>query len=174
LLCCKSCNSLDQTLASLLGAAVLYLVGNIYPIVGLDAEGTRNMTTLSGAVRALWSQDMRVVAVLVFFTTILAPAVELFGLLYILAPLKFGRAPAGSKVILRMVEGMQPWSMVDVFMLGVLVSLVKLSDFADVVPDIALWSFGGLTLLMTAAAASFNTDEIWAQADRALRRGAPL
>jgi paraquat-inducible protein A len=161
-------NSIDQTVAFLLAAAVLYLIANIYPIVGLEVQGIRNTTTLSGAVHALLNQGFPSVAFLVFVTTILAPAVEIAAMLYLLLPIRLGRIPVGFAVILLAVQVVKRWNMVEVFMLALLVSVVKLSSFASVVPDLALWSFGGLTLLMAAAAASFDSHEIRACAEKAI------
>ena len=162
-------HSLDRTIAFLLAAAILYVVANVFPIVGLEAQGVLNTTTLFGAVRALLSQNSTIVALMVFVTAILAPAVEVTVMLYLLLPLRFGRVPVGFAIMFRIVQGVKQWNMVEVFILGVLVSLVKLSTFASVVPDIALWSFGGLTLLMTAAAASFDPHGIWDRAHKVPR-----
>jgi len=60
----------------------------------------------------------------------------------------------------------KPWGMVEVFMLGVLVSLVKLTSSFKVIPGISLWSFGALTLLLAAAASSFSTRDVWARLER--------
>jgi len=60
----------------------------------------------------------------------------------------------------------KPWGMVEVFMLGVLVSLVKLTSSFKVIPGVALWSFGCLTLLLAAAASSFSSRDVWARLDR--------
>jgi paraquat-inducible protein A len=57
----------------------------------------------------------------------------------------------------------EPWGMVEVLLLGVLVSLVKLTNSFTVIPGIALWSFGGLTLLLAAAASSFSARDVWAR-----------
>jgi paraquat-inducible protein A len=104
---------------------------------------------------------MEGVASLVFVTTILIPAMEMSLMLYVLVPLKLGQVPQGLAPILRVLQSVRPWSMTQVFILGVLVALVKLQHLAHVVPGIALWSFGGLILLLTAAVASFNTHELW-------------
>jgi len=160
-------HGLDRTIAFLLAAAVLYLIANINPIVGLEAQGVRTTTTLLGAVRALLNQDLPVVALLVFVTAILAPAVEVAVMLYLLLPLRFGRVPAGFETILPVVLEVKRWNMVEVFMLSILVAIVKLTTITSVLPDLALWSFGGLTFLMTAVAASFEPHEIWARAERA-------
>jgi paraquat-inducible protein A len=160
-------HGLDRTIAFLLASAVLYLIANINPIVGLEAQGASTTTTLLGAVRGLLNQDLPVVALLVFVTAILAPAVEVAAMLYLLLPLRFGHVPAGFEAILPVVQEVKRWNMVEVFMLSILVAIVKLTTIASVIPDLALWSFAGLTLLMTAVAASFEPHEIWARAERA-------
>jgi paraquat-inducible protein A len=65
-----------------------------------------------------------------------------------------------------MMRIVEPWSMIEVFMLGMLVSLVKLTSSFKVIPGVALWSFGVLTLLLAAAAASFSTRDVWARLDK--------
>jgi paraquat-inducible protein A len=167
---CRRCNavlfrhaldSVDRGLAFTLGAATLFIIANIFPIVGLEVQGISNATSLYGAVGTIWKNDMEGVAALVFVTTILVPAMELSLMLYVLLPLKLGQMPQGLAQILRVLQSVRPWSMTQVFILGVLVALVKLQHLAHVVPGIALWSFGGLILLLTAAIASFNTHELW-------------
>jgi len=69
--------------------------------------------------------------------------------------------PQGLAPILRVLQSVRPWSMTQVFILGVLVALVKLVHLAHVVPGVALWTFGGLILLFTGAMASFNMHELW-------------
>lgn len=164
-------HGLDNTVAFLLAAAVLYVIANVYPIVAIEAQGISNSTTLFGAVGDLLNEDLPAVALLVFATTILAPAIEIAAMLYLLLPLRIGHVPPAFRVIMRVVHVAKRWNMVEVFMLGVLVSLVRLSRFANVIPDIALWSFAGVTLLMTAAAASFDPHDIWKRADRARSEG---
>lgn len=168
--CCRRCkavlfrrtpNSLDRALAYTLGAAILFIIANMFPIVGLEVQGNANATSLYGAVESIWKNDMEGVASLVFATTILIPAVEISLMLYVLVPLKFGRLPGEVSAILRILQSVRPWSMTQVFILGVLVALVKLAHLAHVVPGVALWAFGGLILSLTAAVATFNTHELW-------------
>ncbi len=153
--------SLERTLAFTLGALMLFLVANAFPIVGLEVQGNVRNSSLYGAVEELWNGEKETLAALVAVTTMLMPALQLAVLTYILLPLHLGRTPAGVPVLLRLLQAAQPWSMVEVFMLGVLVSLVKLAHIAAVVPGIALWSFGGFILLLTAAAATFNPHDVW-------------
>jgi len=148
--CCCRCgallyrctrDSLDRTLAYMLGAAVLFVVANTFPIVGLEAQGTRTSTTLFGSVHALYDDGMRTVAMLCFVTAILMPALEVGAMLYILLPLRQRRVPKLLPGMFRLVQAVRPWSMVEIFMLGTLVSLAKLAHLAHVVPGLALWSF---------------------------------
>jgi paraquat-inducible protein A len=158
-------DSLDRTLALTLAAAVLYIVANAFPIVGLDAQGNRTSTTLFGAVRTLYEQDMTSVAALVFATTIVVPAVELGAMLYMLLPLKLGRVPRGLPDMFRLLQTIRPWGMVEVFLLGTLVSLAKLAHLASLVPGIALWSFAVLMVLLAAAASSFDPHGFWTRVE---------
>jgi len=162
-------NGLDRTLAYSMGAAVLFVIANSFPIVGLEAAGHHSSTTLFGTVRQLYDGNMTSVAALVFTTTILMPALEIAALLYLLLPLKLGRVPSGLPAVFRLVQAVRPWGMVEVFMLGTLVALTKLAHLASVVPGIALFSFGALMFLIAAAAASFDTHALWERVDEVRR-----
>ena len=163
-------STLDKPLAFLLTAAVVLIVANVYPIVGLEIQGLGNATTLFGAASALWYQGMPPIAVLVFLTTFLVPAVELAVMGYILLSLKYGRRPAGMTLLMRAMQHVNPWGMLEVFMLGVIVALVKLTHYGTIIPDMALWAFGVLTLLLAATASSFDSRDVWDRVDALPRR----
>ena len=158
-------DSLRRTLAFTLAAAVFYLVANIFPILGIELQGNGNASNLINAVQSMWRQEMRMISTLVFITAILIPALELTILLYLLVPLHLKKQPPGIPVILRTMSAIKPWGMVEVFMLGILVSLVKLQGDFSILPGVALWSFAALTLLLAAVAASFNPRDVWAHLD---------
>lgn len=154
-------DSLDRTLAITVAAAVLFAIANSFPILTLQLQGQNIASTLYGAVTALYNQDMTMVAALVFVTTILVPAIELAMMIYMLLPLRMGQVPPGLAAVFRMLQSLKPWGMVEVFMLGVLVSLVKLSHLAAIEVGIALWSFAALMALMAAGAATFDPRDVW-------------
>jgi len=154
-------NGLDRTLSFSLCALSLFVLSNLFPLLEMDLKGHRATTTLYGAVQALNDQKLGLVAGLVFVTTILIPGLELLGMLYILLPLRFGFVARGFSLVFRLIQAIHPWGMVEVFMLGVLVSVVKLSNYATVVPGIALWSFAGLMSMFAASAQSFNPRDVW-------------
>lgn len=154
-------SGLDKTLAFTICGLMLYCIANLFPLVGLELNGTQNATTLYGAVLAIYDQKLEPVAVLVFVTAILVPGLELLCMMYLLVPLRLGKMAYGFKLVFRLIQAIHPWGMVEVFMLGILVSVVKLSNFATVVPGIALWSFAGLMLMIAAVAQSFNPRDLW-------------
>jgi paraquat-inducible protein A len=160
-------DSFERTLAFTLAAIFLFAIANAFPIVGLQLQGQVIQTTLFNTVRTLYDEDMKSVAVLVLVTAILMPALKLFALTYLFLPLQLGRAAPHFALVFRMLRAVHPWSMVEVFLLGILVSVVKLENLASVVPGIALWSFGALMLLMAALAAVFDPRGLWARAEAA-------
>ncbi|HZV80811.1 MAG TPA: paraquat-inducible protein A, partial [Geobacteraceae bacterium] len=151
-------------LALTVTAVIVFILANAYPIIGLQIQSTRNDTSLLTAVHTLWIQEMKIVALLVCFTTFLVPLFQLSVTTHILLALKLGRKPAGFNLIMRILQHFNPWGMVEVFIIGVIVALVKLTHYGSLIPGIALWSLGALTLLLAAVASSFNIHEIWDRA----------
>jgi len=167
-------DSIDRTLAYSLSAVLVFSIANWFPIFAIESQGTRKGITLWGSVRSLWGQDMQAISTVVFITAIAMPALEILTLVYLLLPLKLTLLPPGYNRLLRLMRLAEPWGMVEVFMLGILVSLVKLTSNFRVIPGVALWSFAVLTLLIAAAAASFSTRDVWCCVDRITgRKGAP-
>ena len=152
---------LDYTLVSLLTGMLFFILANAYPLVQLEVKGNAASATLFGAVRALASQDLLSVATLVLVTTILAPACEIAAMLYLLIPLRFGKVVPALPLLFRFVEQVRPWGMIEVFILGMLVAIVKLSTFATVIPGVALWSCAALMVSFSAAAYFYNPRDIW-------------
>ena len=106
--CCCCCgatlyrnlpDSINRSLALTVAAAILYLIANSFPILGINLQGNGNAVTLLQAVHELWKQDMPLVSSLTFVTAILVPALELCLMLYLLLPLYRGYAPAGTSPI---------------------------------------------------------------------------
>jgi paraquat-inducible protein A len=154
-------NSIERSLALTFAGAVLFILANGFPFLAFKMEATVQETTLITGVHELYRQGMWEVALLVFFTTILAPALHLSGLLYILVPLHLGRVPVQMAWVLRMIGKLQPWSMMEVFMLGILVSVVKLAKMAQIVPGISLYAFLVLIFVLAAITANLDTHLLW-------------
>ena len=156
----ESTRAYQRLLPLVVTALILFLVSNTYPIVEMDLKGVRTQTTLWGAVQALHSDHMTLVAMLVFGTTILFPLSEMLMMCYLLVPMARHRMPSGFDRIVRGIRQTRPWGMIEVFMIGVLVTVVKLSTMAQVIPGVALWSFGALVVVL-AAMLSFDPRDLW-------------
>jgi paraquat-inducible protein A len=127
----------------------------------LKMDGQIQETILVSGVIELFRQGMPVLASLVLATGIVFPLLELGGLAYVLIPLKFNCRPWAMATIFRLVSALKPWGMTEVFLLGILISMVKLSERADIVPGAALYAFLGLVFVIAATAASLNPDRVW-------------
>ena len=160
-------DSLDRTLAFALAAAVLFVFANVYPLMDLDAQGLRSSARILDTSKELYESGMWSVALLVLMTALVIPAIELGALLYMLVPLRLGHLPPRICFAFRIVHAVRPWGMVDVFILGALVSLVKLTQIAEVHVDAALYAVGGYILLLTAGLASFDPHALWVRVQEA-------
>jgi len=155
--------SLDRALAFSLGAVVLFLIGITFPIMELEIQGNMASSSLFTAVRQLWNSGLHLFAVLIAATTMMLPALELAIMLSVLLLLRVRRASAWMPKLLRLLTLVRPWGMAEIFFMGALVALVKLAHMADIVIGIALWSLGGMMLLLVAASRSFNLRHLWEQ-----------
>mgnify|MGYP000022795264 FL=1 len=157
----KPAKSIEHTLALVITALVLFTIANVYPIIEIESEGIKLAATLFDSVSYLFSHDMKLLAGLVFLTSIGAPLIQLTGLFYILLSLNFNHIPWLAPQVYRVVRLMTSWSMLEVMMLGILVSVVKLSGLATVIPGIALWTFGLLIFIIAAVLSGLDTEMLW-------------
>ena len=91
------------------------------------------------------------------------------GLLYVCGPLLFGRIAPGAIHVAKWLNKTEPWNMIEVFLLGVLVSLLKLNKLADVHFGPGFWAFGAVMLCMAAAVSGIDRDELWDRLEVAKR-----
>ena len=159
---------LERCLALALAGLMLFGIANIYPFLTFQMEFEVRHTTLLTGILELFRQGYPGVGAMVFLSIVLAPAVQLVGTLVLLVPIKFGRFPRWIPRIMGLVRLSRPWSMMEIFMLGILVALVKLLKMARIEPGIAIVSFFVLICVMAALTAAFDTHWIWEQ--WALRR----
>ncbi len=100
-------------------------------------------------------------AVLVLCAASLFPLLKLMGLLGVLLPLRLGRPSPAVARLFRWTEVIHPWAMMEVYLLGVIVAYVKLTDFARLELGIAVYAFVALILVMVAADALLDPREVW-------------
>ncbi|MEX1330911.1 MAG: paraquat-inducible protein A [Desulfobacterales bacterium] len=154
-------NSLDRTLAFALGGLILFILANSFPFLAIRIGAQVRETTLITGIYELYVQGVQVIAILVLLTTVLVPFTQIMCLLYILLPLKFGRLPKRLPWVMRFLQRIQPWGMMEVFMVGILVSVVKLAKMAKIIPGISLYSFLALIFVLSAMTVSLDAHQIW-------------
>ncbi len=164
-------HAIARAAALLLAAAILYIPANIFPILTAVELGRGEPSTILGGVRQLLAAHMYPLAALVFFASIVVPAVKVLGLGVVLHTTRNRvRKRVRDRVVLyRVVEVIGRWSMIDMFMLSILVGLVQLGFVATVTPGDGALAFAAVVVLTMLAAMAFDPRLIWDAALEARR-----
>jgi len=152
----------DRTLALALGAALVFVLANSFPLMGLQAAGREVDTTIIGGAWMMWREGQQATAALVAICAVIAPALYIaFAIVVLYVSRRRQTVPAWVGVLLQWAETAHEWSMAEVMMLGILVALVKIADLATVVMGVGIFATGALIVLVTLVAVNFEPDEIW-------------
>lgn len=139
-----------EMLAVCLSALVVFILANAYPLLILEIKGISRQTSLLEAVSVTWQQrDMWVVALMCLITAFVMPLAHVLLLLAALLMLQRPVVPTAFAMIARGLHWCRPWSMAPVFLLGVLVSVIKIAGMARIITGTGLWSMALFCLLMT-------------------------
>ena len=152
-----------RTAAFTLAALLFYWPANVYPILRMDFYGAYSENTVLQGALSLMEHDERLVGVIVFLASVLIPLLKLLGLLYLVVSTRWGsrRRPLARTWVHRAIDVIGPWAMLDVFLLAILVSLVKLGKLATVLPGRGLVAFTAVVVFTILASASFDPAQIW-------------
>jgi paraquat-inducible protein A len=153
--------TVPRTLALYLAAFFLVLVANAFPIMTMSLEGQSNAATILDSASALYGEGMWPLTIAIALAGIVMPLAKILGMLVILIPIQLGRRPSWIVEGFRWVERLQPWAMMEVYLLGVIVAYVKLQDLASIHLGVAIIAFVGTILLLAAADARFDPHAIW-------------
>jgi len=141
--------SLSGWLALTVAALIVFVIANAYPVITMSVQGMVREASLLDAVSMTWQQGYVATATMTGLAGFALPLLQLCLLAWVLWPLAQGREPPGLRPAMRLLGMLRPWCMVPVFLLGVLVSVVKLAGMAAVGPAPGLYAFGALTVLLT-------------------------
>ena len=184
-LCCPRCgaalhrrkpDSLNRTWALLITAAILYIPANLLPVLTVISFGQGAPSTIIGGVIELIQAGMLPVAVLVLFASILVPVLKLIGLAVLLISVqrRWASRLADRTKIYRIIEGIGRWSMVDVFMTGILAALVALGNLATITAGAGAVAFCGVVIVTIFASLSFDPRLMWDVAEEQDGNGTAL
>ncbi len=153
--------SIDTAIALAACAFVLLLLSNAYPLVEMHVNGSTRETTLIGAALGMHAQNFDSLAALVVLTTVIAPLLQIAASLYLFLPLRRKRRAAGQETVFRLLAMLRRWSFTEVFLLGTLAALVRLSAYTYIVTGVSLWSCVLLMLCLSALTAITSPEQIW-------------
>lgn len=160
-------HTVDRTLAAVLASIILLLISLWLPFLSLSRAGISSHMSVLDAVSALWFSHMRWLGVLTLAFIVLLPLARLLLLGWVLWRIHFKRKIRRSmRTAFRWSIRLEPWAMAEIFMVGVVVSLVKISTLANLHMGLAFWSL----LLLIAISCYINLvlckDTIWATLTR--------
>ena len=170
--CCDSIlfknpvNGIEKPLSLVIASMILFVVANIYPIMTITIAGIERHTTLTGSALIFLEQGSPELAATVWLPSVFIPGFIIFGLFYVLLSIRYDLGWFYTKPILVWVSRLLPWGMMDVFLLGVLVALVKLVALADVFLGTGFYAFIVLIFLYAAAISSLEPHVLWGSLDK--------
>ena len=161
-------NSLSRTMALVLTAAILYIPANVYPVMTVISFGKGTPDTILSGIKELLHAGMWPLALLVFFASITVPMLKLIGLsfLLVLTRRKSRWRLRDRTLLYRIIEQVGRWSMIDIFMISILVALVKLGSIATIEPGVGATSFAGVVVVTMIASMCFDPRLMWDAAER--------
>ena len=156
-------DSLARTWALTLTAAILYIPANLLPIMTVVMSGRGEPDTILSGVKELLIGGMWPLALLVFFASITVPVLKLLVLVYLLISVQRRSQwrPRERTVLYRLTEAVGRWSMIDIFVIAILVTLVQLGALATIEAGPGAVAFGGVVVTTMLAAMSFDPRLIW-------------
>lgn len=160
-------DSLQRASAYVLASAILFFAANIFPFLTLKQEYRSNQMVLVQSVTGLVQQGYSYLAVAVAVFTLIAPTLLILGLLYLLLPLMRHRRLPGAIALCRVISSARRWQMLDVYLLGVLVSLLKLGKLATLTLGTSFWAFAALIVCLSLSLAAIDLRELWARLEAA-------
>jgi paraquat-inducible protein A len=160
----------EKIYALSIAALILFVVTNLFPFLSFEAMGNRSEATFTTAFLMLYRQGDYLLAVALLMTTLVVPAGRLLLYLALLGPMYHRTVPPFATQMLKILTAISPWGMLDVFLVGVLVSIVKLAKMGSIIPGTSLWAFGALVLVMATLQSIYNAHPLWDRIDRARGR----
>ncbi len=159
--------SLQRTWALTIAALLLYFPANLLPVLRLESFYGDQQNTIIGGVIQFWQEADYPVAIIIFVASVLIPALKITFIVALCLAARSGRSPRGMTRLYRVTEFIGRWSMVDVFVVAILVAVVQLGSTISIHPGPGALSFAAVVVLTMFAALSFDPRLIWDAAGRA-------
>jgi paraquat-inducible protein A len=159
-------NRFDRALALALAAAILLVMANSFPFMSMQSSGLESVMTLPRTAVQLHDQGYTALAVIVLSAIVFIPALILCSIFALALPLRRGRNKPWLRASARLLFSLTPWAMGEVFIIGVIVSLVKIGHMAHVILGTSFWSYVGFAICFTAAMSTLDRFSVWREIER--------
>jgi paraquat-inducible protein A len=161
-------NSIQRTIALMIAAGLLYIPAQLLPIMTVVELGDSTENTIVGGMLTFWRSGAYPIAIVIFTASILIPLLKIVALtwLCLAAKGKLHPSPAMLGKIYWFTELLGRWSMIDIFVVGILVALVQLGNYMTITPGPGALAFAGVVVLTMFAAMSFEPRLLWDRLDR--------
>ncbi|ABA59174.1 paraquat-inducible protein A [Nitrosococcus oceani] len=168
--CCPRCEhklpgqqhtSIQSQLAWASAALIMLAAAIAFPFVSFEVQGIKHTIIVADTALALFDYDFPFLGLVVLTTTILLPTAYLLVLLYLHGVLASGRRPMGAQTLARLLTSIKPWVMSDVFVVGVLVSMIKVLSLASLQLGPAFPAFCAYAVLLLKSISSFDPGTLW-------------
>jgi paraquat-inducible protein A len=154
-------NSLQRTIALTIGAAFLYLPANMLPVLRVESTYGTQQSTIMGGVVQFWQEGDYPVAFIIFVASVLIPVLKFLAILLLCLGAQYGYWPRALTRLYRVTDYIGRWSMVDVFVVAILVGVVQLGAVMRINPGEGTFAFAGVVVLTMLASLSFDPRLIW-------------
>jgi paraquat-inducible protein A len=156
-----SSHPLEHSIALTTAALVLLTIMCLTPLMGVEKAAISRSAYLFSGPAELARRGMSPLAAVVLFVTVVAPFGKLIGTLYVLIRLREARPPHYLRRVFLVAERLRPWSMIEVFVFGVFVAYVKLSDLVHLQLDPGVFALLALTVVLIWSDAALDREAIW-------------
>ncbi|GEM_PF-820444 len=150
-----------------LAAMFLFIVTNYFPFLSFSVLGNTTKANFTTSIYYLYLDRDILVALTVLMTTIIIPFMRISIFIILFGSLYHNIVPKYAKQMLKLLEILLPWGMLDVFLIGVLVSIVKLVKMGTIIPGVSLWAFVVMIMIMTYAQTIFDPHHVWEDIEKA-------
>lgn len=156
-------DSIQKTWAWLITSVLLYLPANLLPILHTRFLGRDTDSTVLGGVVSLWEHGSYPIAIVIFVASVLVPIGKIVVIGWLALSVQLGHTGGCQHRVLlyRVTEFVGRWSMVDVFVVGILVALIQLGNIMTILPGPAALAFAAMVVTSMLAAISFDPRLIW-------------
>ena len=144
----RNAGAVGHVLALTVAAAILFVIASVTPVLAIEFGAIRTQANVWTAALSMANGWIVCAALALALATFLVPLLQIGLLLWVLSFARAGRRAPAFRNALVMLHWLRPWSMTEVFLLGALVTIVKLSAWVHVVPGEGLWALAGLTILL--------------------------